>query len=190
MICYEINRGQQNCDASYIFRWIQKAILLNKNDVFDFKKENNRISFSLKPQKKGFSFSSNSILNQVLGNYEIVDKFDYKQFKHNVQVPISNLNFDTSNINNGDIFVALMNSKKEVYIFGFDYLLQAEPYLFEPNKLNSITLRSSDVGLEDNIPLRFVSLNPEKDFNENFENSEVVESFGQFSDDFNDDFNN
>lgn len=189
MICYKLNKGFSKCDSSYQFRWIQRVVLINKSDVNAVQRSGNAISFSLNASTKGYAFESLDRMGQVLGNYETVTKNNYKQYRHNVQMTLSGLGFDTSSINNGEYFAALLTSDGRVFIFGFDYLLEPEDYLFESQKLNSITLRSTESGLEDNIPLLFISDDPAKDFYENFENSEAQPILGEFNDDFSEDFN-
>lgn len=188
MICRKINKDFLACDYSYAFRWVQRAVLINKSDVNAFFTDGHNITFGLNPDTRGFSFESIDRTVQVLGNYETVTRNNYKQYRHNVQIVISGLDFDTEGINNGEYFAALMTSTGRVYIFGFEYTLKAEDYLFESQKLNSLTLRSTEIGLEDTRPLRYVGTDPVLDFNTNFENAEPAPILGAFSDDFNEDF--
>lgn len=190
MICYQLNKGFKQCYASHLGRWVQRVVLINKLDVDEVVIDNNLISFTLNASKRGFHYEYSDTFIQVLGNYEVVEKNNYKQFRHNIQMAISGLDFDTRFINNGEYFAALLDNKGRVYIFGFDYLLKPEDYLFESHKINSLTLRSGDIGLESTIPLRYVSENPKGDFMDDFANNTLVEVFGEFSNDFNDDFNN
>ena len=189
MICYNLNKDYRQCTASHLGRWVQRLVFINKSDVSQVYRENNNISFTLKNGKRGYHFEYADVLNQILGNYEVINKFNYMQYRHNVQVSLSGFDYDTKDINNGEYFVALLDTKGRVYVFGFDYTLKPEEYLYESQELNSITLRSSDVGLEDGIPLTFVSDNPKDDFYNDFEDVELVEKFGEFSDDFSNDFN-
>lgn len=188
MICYNLNKDFKQCGAKYLGRWVQRIVFVNKSQVNQVFRDGNLLSFTLNDGGRGVSFVYSETFNQILGNYEVVEKFNYKQFRHNVQASLSGLDYDTMGLNNGEYFVALMDSKSRVYIFGFDYLLKPEDYLYETHQMNTITLRSSDIGLEDNIPLTYVSNDIGGDFMNNFEGAELIETFGEFSDDFNNDF--
>lgn len=190
MICYDILKDFEQCGAEHLGRWVQRVVLINKKDVNEVYREGNRVSFTLIEGKRGYHFEYGSTFMQVLGNYEVLEKFNYNQYRHNVQVALSGFDYDTKGINNGEYFAVLLNNKGRVYVFGFDYLLKPEEYLYESHEMNSITLRSTDIGLEDSVPLLYVSDTDVKDdFYDDFEDTDLVEQFGEFSDDFNNDFN-
>ena len=191
MICYNIKNGLDFCDADYAKRWIQRVVLINKKDVVDEVRDSNVISFSLDSGKKGAAFDFVKGSNSVLANCEIVRKFDYAQFRHNVQIPYASFvnNPMLIDLARGEFFAAIMDGKKRVWILGYDYTLRTQDDLISHIETDILTLRSDESGLEDTPPLRFYSDDPIDDFYNDFENlPEPV--LGEFSDDFSNDFNN
>jgi len=193
MIYRKIKKDFTQCDASHLSRWIQRLVLINKEDVNQYNIGNGNISFKLKEEKRGFHYEYSNVLFQVLGNYEAENKFNYFQYKHNVQLPLSGFGFETKAINDGEYFAALLDYENRVWIFGFEYGLKPPPYLFESNELNTLTL--SSVANEDDLPLRYIIAEERvvedssvKDFYNDFADIDLIELNGQFSDDFNNDF--
>src|SRR5699024_10121232 len=97
---------------------------------------------------------------------------NYRQYQHNVQVPLFNFDLDVWDIINGDYFAALMDSNDRVYIFGFEFGLQPKDFLFESHSVNIVTLSSNE--LEDVQPLIFSSNDPVHDFYNNFSEEEII----------------
>lgn len=189
MICYNIKNGLDFCNKNYTKRWYQRVVLINKKDVAEEIRDGNVISFAL--NGKGYAVDYVDVSDSILGNYETVTKFDYAQFRHNVQVPF--LSFTNNpmlvDLVRGEFFAALMDGYKRVWIFGYDYTLRAQDGLINHTQADILTFRSDESGLEDTPPLRFYSSNPVDDFFNDFENlPEPI--LGEFSDDFSDDFNN
>lgn len=187
MICEKINKDFKQCAATHLSRWAQRLVLINKQDVEKYNISNGKIAFVMKDGKRGFHYEYSNVLFQVLGNYEAEGKNNYFQYKHNVQLPLSGLGFDTGEINNGEYFAALLDFENRVWIFGFDYGLKPQPYLFESHELNTLTLISA--ALEDTLPLFYIAdESASDDFNNDFEGTTFPDLTGQFSDAFFTDF--
>ena len=187
MECYKLFSDMNLCDYKHPKRWMPRVVLIDKSDVLQYSILNNRISFELSKKAVAYKYPDN--LNDVLGNFEITELFGYKQYRHNVQIPIVDYRHwaQIEELTKSEFFVALIDNRNNVFIFGFEYGLEAQDGLVEHTNYSTITLRSSDAGLENRLPLLFTSDNPKDDFYNNFEDSEVV-PLGEFSDDFSNDF--
>lgn len=188
MICYNVKKGLDFCKYNFSKRWVQRVVLINKKDVVDVIRDDQVISFEL--SGKGYAIDYNEVSDSILGNCETVTKFDYAQFRHNVQIPFVSF---TNNpllvdIARGEYFAALMDGQNRVWIFGFDYTLAAQDALINHIDIDILTLRSDQSGLEDVPPLRFYSDDPVGDFYNDFEDLPPP-VLGEFSDDFSLDFN-
>src|SRR5690554_277646 len=102
MICYKIKKGFDQCDNIYARKWVQRIVLLNRGDVIGYDRTKFGINFILKPkptvaeQVGGTPFEYSNVIHQVLGTVEVQDKNNYKQYRHNVQLPIQGFEqFDT-----------------------------------------------------------------------------------------------
>ena len=191
MICYRVKNGLDFCNINYAKRWIQRVVLINKSDVAAELRGGNVISFALAEGAKGYAFNYGKIADSVMGNCETVTKFDYAQFRHNVQVPFVSFmnNSLLIDLARGECFAALLDGANRVWIFGYDYTLKAQDSLINHIAIDILTLRSEESGLEDVPPMRFYSDDPVRDFYNDFKDI-LAPSLGEFSDDFSDDFNN
>lgn len=193
MICQKIKRGFNQCGGRFANKWIQRVVLINKQDIEIVERTNFGILFKTRDdfdrdgQVGGLGFDYTKVIHQVLGNVEIVEKFNYNQYRHNVQLPL--INFDNldvlEQIYRSEYFAALIDNQNIVWIFGFDYGLKADDHIFQHVSLDTFTLRSRE--LEDRPPLKY--LGNSDDFWDDFVNIDMPEK-GSFNDDFNNDFDN
>lgn len=191
MVCAKIKNGYDQCVDKHPRRWIPRVVLVNISDLKEIQRTKYGIYFKLIQiggvgnRAKGFAFEYLEVSNQVLANAEAVNKNNYKQWRHNVQLPMVDFaNFEVLDaINKGEYFAALIDADDRVWIFGVNFGLQPDDYLFVGTDFTTLTLRSAN--LEDSPPLRY--LGPSIDFWNNFESAELSE-LGDFNDDFNDDF--
>lgn len=195
MICYKIKEGADFCRPDNAGRWIQRVVLLNRGDVRIHQQTQYGIEFKMKDnpsheiqQIGGYAFEYPQTYAQILGNAESVDAMNYRQWRHNVQISFAGFKHfqKLDMINRGEIFAALMDSNHKVWIFGFDYGLEPDDYLYQNTEMDTITLRSR--ALEDRPPLLY--LGDEKDFWNNFTQVPDIPIRGDFNNDFNDDFYN
>lgn len=195
MICYKIKEDVNFCRPDNAKRWIQRVVLINRGDVDTFQRDNYSIDFKLNDnpdndslQVGGYAFEYPQVYAQILGNAESVKAMNYRQWRHNVQISFSGFkHFEKlDDLNRGEIFAALLDSNDKVWIFGFDYGLEPEDYLYQNTEMDTITLRSR--ALEDTPPLLYLG-NP-SDFWNNFTDVDEITDRGDFNDDFNDDFFN
>lgn len=195
MICYKIKKGFDQCANTYASKWVQRIVLLNRADIVGFDRTKFGVNFITKDdpnveeiQVGGLPFDYSSVLHQVIGTVEVQDKNNYKQYRHNVQLPIQGFEqFDVLEpINRGDYFAALMDFEGKVWIFGFDFGLKPDDYLYQHIEMDTLTLRSTN--LEDTPALRY--LGDDADFWNNFIDVQEPGLRGSFNDDFNDDFDN
>lgn len=192
MICEKIKKGFDHCAGKYSNKWIQRVVLINKRDVEEVERTDFGILFKTlehfdNVQIGGFGFDYSQVIHQVLGNVETVEKFNYNQYRHNIQLPLIGFqNLDVlEKIYRAEYFAALIDNTDVVWIFGYDYGLKAEDHIFQHITLDTFTLRSRE--LEDRPPLRY--LGNASDFWDNFVNIDIPRN-GSFNDDFNDDFDN
>lgn len=195
MICYKIKEGVNFCNPDNAKRWIQRVVLLNKKDVAETLRSRYSLFFRTKDiltqfgnQVGGYAYEYPEVYAQILGNAESVQAMNYRQWRHNVQISLAGFkHFEKLDmINRGEIFAALMDSNNKVWIFGFDYGLEPDDYLYQNTEMDTITLRSR--ALEDRPPLLY--LGDEKDFWNNFTQVPDIPIRGDFNNDFNDDFYN
>ena len=192
MICYKIKEGADFCKPDNAGHWIQRIVLLNKQDVVDVMRSDYGIYFKTRQeldqqhQVGGKSFEYPGVFSQILGNAEAVEERNYYQWRHNVQVSFAGFKYfeRLTEINRGEIFAALLDSNDEVWIFGFDYGLKPEPYVFQNIEFDTITLRSRV--LEDTPALKY--LGDTEDFWNNFIDVDPIPLMGDFNNDFNNDF--
>lgn len=191
MICYNIKNGLDFCGINHSKLWIQRVVLIAKKDVVDVLRDENIISFTLGTGKKGYAFDYAKTSNSVMGTCETVTKFDYAQFRHNVQIPFISFMNNTLLVDlvRGEYFAALLDGAGRVWIFGYDYTLRSQDGLVSHIAVDILTMRSDESGLEDVPPLRFYSGDPVADFYNDFEGLPTP-VLGEFSDDFSNDFNN
>ena len=191
MICYNVKNGLNFCNNNFTKRWVQRIVLINKKDVIDVARDGNTIAFQLGDGLSGESFDYLKTSDSVMGNCETVTKFDYAQFRHNVQIPyVSFMNNSLLvDLARSEFFAALLDGSGRVWIFGYDYTLRVQDTLINHTQVDILTARSDESGLEDTPPLRYYSLNPKDDFYNDFAGLPVP-VLGEFSDDFSDDFNN
>lgn len=195
MICYKIKEGGNFCHPDNAKRWIQRVVLINRGDVDTFQRDNYSVDFKLNDdlnngslQVGGYAFEYPQVYAQILGNAESVEAMNYRQWRHNVQISFAGFKHlkNLDNLNRGEIFAALLDSNNKVWIFGFDYGLEPEDYLYQNTEMDTITLRSR--ALEDTPPLLY--LGDSSDFWNNFTDVQDISDRGDFNDDFNDDFFN
>lgn len=190
MTCYEILNNKDFCNYPYAKQWMQRIVFVHKSDVKNHRLTKTDISFELAREKSGRAFSYRQTDTDILGTGELVYNSNYSQFRHNVQVPfVSFENHRTLiELTRAEYFCALIDNFDNVWIFGYEFGLQVEEKLINHIFYDTLTLRSRDSGLEDGLPLKYVSNDPKGDFLNNFEGVDMLRR-GEFSDDFSDDFN-
>ena len=201
MSCISLHKGQDISCGSWVKKYYQQLVLINKDDVNAFNtlsKKNedgsfrHRIQFDLKYGKTGYRFqgSENGTSFNATFSKEIDDNIP--QYTHELQLPLLGGSEETKYIlktldyANYFAVIQLMDGKVEVY--GFENGLTTGDYTFDiqGNMGGSfIPLESKD--LEDEPPYLYYSLNPSDDFDELFANVNLV-SLGDFNNDFSNDF--
>lgn len=154
MICKAVKDNYKMCKADYQGRWVAKIILFNIDDVDTFTVSGRSVDFSLKNEKAGITYEYNDVNSVVDAYYSTVDEGAYQHYLHVVKLPLSGLAYDAEPLHNGEYFAALMNDKDEVWVFGFNFGLEALEHDFMSNALNVLELRSTVNEFE--MPLQYI----------------------------------
>lgn len=208
MSCVRLINGQNSACDSYVRKYYQQVVLINKDDVADFviqvPKANSsevinicryRVYFKLKDGKSGVRYTSNENSNVVTGSFSRTLKENIPQYKHSVNIPIFGVQEATKCILNqldlANYFAVLQTYDNLIEVFGFDNGLILDNFDFNIQNSggNILTLTSNDDSFEDFMPLVYFNTTGTEvtDFDNNFEDVPELPS-GDFNDDFNDDF--
>lgn len=196
MICYKFKEGANFCKPNFPKQWVQRIVLININNIAEEIRSKYSIFFKTKMKYMkqggdivrvgGVAFEYPSTFVQILGNAEAVSKFGTKYWRHNVQISLADFEHFPilEEINKSEYFAALLDFNNRIWIFGYDYGLQPEDYLYQNIEMDTLTLRGS--ALEENPPLLYTG--NVSDFWNNFTEVSDIPEMGDFNDDFNDDF--
>src|SRR5690554_3636938 len=164
MICYKFKEGANFCKPNFPKQWVQRIVLVNTNNIAEeirskysiyFKTKNNPEVESDTVQIGGVAFEYPNTFVQILGNAEAVSKFGTKYWRHNVQISLAGFEHFPilEEINKSEYFAALLDFHNRIWIFGYDYGLEPEDYLYQNIEMDTLTLRGR--ALEENPPLRY-----------------------------------
>lgn len=209
MSCVKLISGQNSTCDSYVRKYYQQVVFINKNDVANFiiltptTEESGckySIAFQLKEGKTGIRYTATEKGNIINGFFSRRLKEDIPQYKHSVQLPIFGVSEDVKcklhRLDFSEYFAVLQTYDDKIEVFGFENCLEPDDYEFNiQNGGGAILLLTSTDSLEDTQPLIYRnSTGTEVD---DFDNAFAdVPDFnegdfkGDFNDDFNDDFNN
>lgn len=202
--CDFIELGQDNTCHHYTKRYVQKVVLINKDDVLKYEihqktdlfEQRHRIKFSLKNKKKAIPFIGNENGNIFFGHWSKTDIEGQAQYTHTIQMSILGACEESKlilkKLDLANYFAAVMLSDGVVEIYGFEFGLTTSDYDYDiqNNDGGSIIILSSTKDLlENEMPYIYKSLSGSEisDFENNFSNYSTSSAF---NDDFNDDFNN
>lgn len=190
-ICEKIRSDFNLCDYKNLYN-VKKIVFVNRDDVEDYEiKANilqNRISFKLKDGKKGFMFSYNGRDNVRSSVTKSIER-GVTYYNHFVAAFLQGVEERELSIlkqlDKSNYFATVLFNNGVVWVYGFGYGVR----LIDLNYTTEGDLNLASNKSENYPPLIYISANanPEQDFNDLFENSEVVR-LGDFNDDFNDDF--
>lgn len=211
MSCVKLISGQNSTCDSYVRKYYQQVVLVNKNDVANYLILNPlsnageinlrlecrySIAFQLKEGKTGIRYTATEKGNIINGFFSRRMKEDIPQYKHSVQLPIFGVSEDVKcqlhRLDFSEYFAVLQTYDNKIEVFGFENGLEPDDYEFNiQNGGGGIILLTSTDSLEDMQPLIYRnSTNTEvEDFDNAFADVPDFDE-GDFNDDFNDDFNN
>ena len=188
--------------------FIQKLVLINKSSVLEYlvRKssidiENNYncahdIVFRLKENESGKLISQIDNARNVSGTHERSEDLNVSEWNHSVSFIVQGYNESLicflNNLNVAHYFAAAMLTDGTVIIYGFDNGLRPNNYSVDlqgNNGVTNIKLETAKGEEEQEQPYIYKSLNstPESDFNNLFADIPAFE-FGDFNNDFNNDF--
>lgn len=210
MICASLHKGfDATCLNELAKKYFQDIVLVNRKDVAEkqifITNQNaetyecrNRVYFKLSEGKKGFHFKINEVSSSVFGTFEKTIVENLPQYSHAVNIVIYGVTEEIkcllTQLDLSDYFAAGRYYDNTIEVFGFDYGLTTNNYVYDPHNMAGgcvIKLSTQNDALEDNPPYIYKNQNGTEvaDFENAFEDV-TFELFGDFNDDFNDDFNN
>lgn len=210
MSCIKLHSGQDSACKTWAKKYYQQIILVNKDDVLNFNillqkvglAEDvfgpgfsgyvHRIRFQLKPEKTGFLFRGSENGVSFFATFSKQNSENIPQYKHDLQLPVFGATEETKGIlkelDNADYFAAIQLTDGTIEVYGFENGLTSSDYTYDvQGNLGGsfIPLQSKD--LEDEPPYIYNSETPEQDFNNLFQDVQLVD-LGSFNNDFNNDF--
>lgn len=209
MSCFKLIKGQNSACDSYVRKYYQQVVLINKNDVDSFiilhpypnAGETSRsgcrysIAFQLKEKKKGIRYTATEKGNVINGFFSKREREGIPQYKHSVQIPLFGVSEDVKcqlhHLDFSEYFAVLQTYDNVIEVFGFENGLEPDDYEFNIQNGGGaiLLLTSREDSLEDMQPLVYRNSTGTEvdDFDNNFEYVPDFEE-GDFNDDFNDDF--
>ena len=207
MSCVRLVNGQNSACGSYVRKYYQQAVLINKKDVEEYlillpifdglpsKFCRYRLSFKLFENRRGIRFTAAETGNIINGSFSRSLKENIPQYRHLVQLPLFGVSQEAKcilhQLDYSEYFAVLQTYDNQIEVFGFENGLEPEDYEFNIQNSggNIMALSSIPDALEDTQPLIYKNAtNTEvEDFDNDF--GDIPELIGgDFNDDFNDDF--
>lgn len=210
MVCDKLRRGLDlNC-IPIAKKYYQKVVLINRSDILNKRIVTsytdingdyfcaNRVYFKLFEGLKGFSFKMNENSFSIFANFEKSEVENNSQYNHSVNIVVAGVTEDIKcllqQIDKGDYFGVAQFYDGTIEVFGFEYGLKSNGYVYDPHNSSGGTvlkLSSNTEALEDFPPFIYKNQegNEQIDFDNDFEDV-IFDINGDFNDDFNNDFNN
>src|SRR5690554_6665967 len=133
MSCVKLISGQNSACDSYVRKYYQQVVLINKDDVASFlilmptTVESGckySIAFQLKEDKTGIRYSATEKGNIINGFFSKRVKEDIPQYKHSVQLPIFGVSEDVKcklhQLDYSEYFAVLQTYDNKIEVFGFE----------------------------------------------------------------------
>lgn len=211
MSCFKLIKGQNSACDSYVRKYYQQVVLINKDDVDSYLilnptsyyigERDSRfmcrysIAFQLKEKKKGIRYTATEKGNVINGFFSKREREGIPQYKHSVQIPLFGVSEDVKcqlhHLDFSEYFAVLQTYDNVIEVFGFENGLEPDDYEFNIQNGGGaiLLLTSREDSLEDMQPLVYRNSTGTEvdDFDNNFEDVPDFEE-GDFNDDFNDDF--
>ncbi len=191
MSCIKLKNDLDNGCVELLKKYFQQVVLINKNDIESYyiqspqhrNFDTNRylVSFTLKPNTRGFRVTNTHNGNNVFGFYNKSENEGIPQYKHSVQISTVGIDERTKvfldHLDFSQYIAIIQSYNGLIEVYGFQYGLKTDDY--EVNPANNgggtlIELSSDDDVLEDERPYIYISAiegNEDDDFNNNFENN-------------------
>lgn len=205
MSCFKLIKGQNSACDSYVRKYYQQVVLINKDDVDNYLILNPAlklrlgcrysIAFQLKVDKKGIRYTATEKGNAINGFFSKREREGIPQYKHSVQIPLFGVSEDVKcqlhHLDFSEYFAVLQTYDNVIEVFGFENGLEPDDYEFNIQNGGGaiLLLTSREDSLEDMQPLVYRNSTGTEvsDFDNDFEDVPDFEE-GDFNDDFNDDF--
>lgn len=209
--CAALNKELDLSCSSQKKKYVQRVVIMNRKDIKQsfFRSDfvYNRVTFNLKEGKQGYVVSTSDIANIITGTFSKSDQGGVPVYTHRIKFPIVGadefIKVMLKQLDASDLFAALQFTDGSVEIYGFNFGLKSVPYEYGPGS----NLGGSIITMESAVPeyepplIYFPStlsgdeLTTENQeiIDANFDNKFLgISDFlcGDFSIDFNNDFNN
>ena len=141
MGCAELLSGiDLACDRSVPHRYIQKVVLLNKDDVLDYEintgYEMNNVKFNLKPTKSGLLFNYSHFTTNVSASFRMSRLNNIRVYDHEIRIPVAGVSESVKalikQLAEATLFAAVKYFDGTIEIHGFENGLELQGYNYEP----------------------------------------------------------
>lgn len=197
MVCNKLIKGFDDRCSRTFGRWLQKAVLINYDDVV-FQAINNtntlhNVEFALfSPNSRppiplrGYGFHAPDLSDTITGDFDMSRKWSIPMYRHSIDILINgvdeNIKTLQKQLDSGHFLGALKYSDGSIVIYGSETGLTVSPYNYSDTAV--ITLSSGD----EFAPPYLYSGDPSDWDNEWDTDIQIIKAKGEFNDDFNEDF--
>ncbi|WP_312922149.1 hypothetical protein [Empedobacter brevis] len=184
--------------------YIQKVVLVNKNDLESYNIESelvengnleplakHRISFKLKDNKSGILIENNQNSQVIVPNVQATYSDELPRYTHSLQFAVYGVTERTKwllmTLSKADYFAAVLHKSGVVEVYGFEFGMKTDGYTFDAGDGGAI-IKLSSVENEFHLPYNYHSLidgGEVVDFEEQFNLKDAQFKYKAYNNSFN-----